>query len=328
MKNLIKSVLFLLTLSLASGIGGLAFAQDDEIVASLQRIEGSVKVIQAKEKDTISGRKGLLLRDGDTIVTAAKARATIKFRDGSEIRLFQKTTFQVQAQEAKGKDRFFKVNLFMKLGSFWGNFAKQKQIAQIGTPTATIGIKGTTLRVVDRDGTARVSLTEGLIDVKNDRTTVELVPGKRLTDFTSTDDLDKKIADIPYTLEMKSEKKKLTFPGNSPEEVFITIQMVDIKSGGNVSRNGKLYLRSNYDRISYPKTANLDNRGFTRVGIKVHPPETSDAELRGNVYVWAVVDQENADDTKEGTILIKIPVPQGKERVKVDAKTGKGKRQN
>ena len=325
MGKIMRTAILFLVLFMGAGH---AFAQDEEIVASIQRLEGSVQVQVSKSGDTVQGRKGLLLRDGDTVVTAEEARATLKFRDGSEIRLFQKTTFQVKAVESKGKDRFFKVNLFMKLGSFWGNFAKQKQVAQIGTPTATIGIKGTTLRVVDRDGKARVALTEGLIDVKNDRTKVELAPGKRLTDFTSQDDLAKKIADIPYKLEMQSEKKQLEFPSNSPEEVFITVQLVDINKGSNINRAGKLYLRSNYDRISFPAGSQLDNRGFARVAVKMDPPQASDVDLKGNVYVWAVLDYEDGDDTKEGRILFKIPVPKGKERVKVDAKTGQGKRTN
>ncbi|MDH5751756.1 MAG: FecR family protein [Deltaproteobacteria bacterium] len=303
----------------------LAFAQDAEIVATLQRLEGPVQVVQAKEKQTVKGRNGLLLKSGDTVVTAKSARATIVFRDGSEIRLFPNTNFLVEAKEQKGGERFFQMNMFMKMGSFWGNFVKQRQTANVGTPTATIGIKGTTMRVTERDSKAKVALTEGLIEVKNDRSSVDVVPGKRLTEFTSTDDVTKKLTDIPYRLDLKTEKKALSFDGGQPEEVFLNVQLVEIKTGSAVTRPGRVYLRSNYDKIKYPTDIDLDKRGFARMSIQVQPPEASDGDLNGNVYVWAVLDMEEADDTSEGRTLIKIPVPEGKERVKVDAKTGSGK---
>ena len=303
-----------------------AFAQNEEVVATLMRTEGAVQVLPAKAQAPVKGRNGLLLKAGDTVVTDKEARATIKFRDGSEIRLFPNTNFLVESKEAEGGERFFKLNLFMKAGGIWGNFVKQKQIAQIGSPTATIGIKGTTLRLTDRDGQARVALTEGLIEVKNDRSTVEVQPGKRLSSFSRSDELSKKLEDIPYRLDMQSEKQQLAFEAGKAEEVYINVQLVDIKSGAAVTRPGLVYLRSNYDRITYPAKVSLDARGFARVALKIAPPEAIDAALNGSVYVWAVIDQEDADDTSEGRILFKIPVPAGKERVKVDSKTGTTKK--
>lgn len=305
--------------------GQAAWAQNDEIIASLQRVSGSVSVQQARANATVTARNGLLLRAGDTIITAENSRATIKFRTGSEIRLFPRTNFVVEAKEEKGKGRFFKINLVMKLGSFWGNFVKRRQVANISTPTATIGIKGTTLRVVDRNGKARVALTEGLIDVSNERETVELQPGKRIRDFGAVESIANKIEDIPYKLDVKSEKRKLEFPNKRSEEVFLTVQLINIKSGRPIRRSGPVYLRSNYDKITYPARANLDERGFVRVALQIAPPEASDAKMNGNLFIWAVLDQEEADDTAEGRILFKIPVPSGKTRIRVESQTGSSK---
>ena len=306
--------------------GQSAWAQDEDIIASLQRVSGSVSVQQARTKAKVTGRNGLLLRAGDTIITAENSRATIKFRTGSEVRLFPRTNFVVEAKEEKGKGRFFNVNLVMKLGSFWGNFVKRRQVANISTPTATIGIKGTTLRVVDRSSKARVSLTEGLIDVSNERETVELQPGKRIRDFGPTESIANKVEDIPYKLDLKSEKRELEFTNRRPEEVFVTVQLIDIKSGKPIRRSGPVYLRSNYDKITYPAKADLDQRGFLRVPLQIAPPEPADAKLSGNVYVWAVLDQEEADDTAEGRILFKIPVPAGKTKIRVESQSGSTKR--
>lgn len=303
-----------------------AMAQDAEIIASLQRIEGTVSVVQAANNETVQGRNGLLLRAGDAVTTGAEARATIKFRDGSEIRLFPNTNFVVEAKERQGSERVFAVNLLMKVGSFWGNFVKRRQVANISTPTATIGIKGTTLRVVERDGQARVALTEGLIDVANDRETVEVQPGQRLPDFNRTDTLADKLQAIPNKLDLRSDQKKLEFRNRRSEEVFINVQLVDIKSGSPIRRSGALYLRSNYDKIDYPTKVSLDERGFARVAINVRPPEAADSELNGNVFVWALLDQEDADDTAEGRILFNIPIPSGQERIRAESQTGESRR--
>ena len=74
--------------------------------------------------------------------------------------------------------------------------------------------------------------------------------------------------------------------------------------------------------------ANLNQRGFTRVPLVFSPPEASDDKFNGNVYVWALIDEENADDTVEGKILFTIPVRSGKERIRVESKTGEAKRVN
>ncbi len=323
---LTRAVLLIMLLALAVPA---AFAEDDEIVASLQNLLGRVQVVQKTNGETIQARIGLLLRAGDTVVTADQSRATIKFRDGSEIRLFQNTRFVLQAaKESAGSDRSFRLDLLLKAGSLWGLFVKQHQTARISTPTATIGIKGTSLRVTEIDNTARVALTEGLIDVGNERKTIELEPGKRIGTFTRLDDLAQKVEPIPFKLEMRSEKHKLTFGGNQPEEVFVTLQLTNVTTGREVPRAATIYFRSNYEKINYPPMAKLDQRGFARVPLTIAPPEAADAQLNGNVYVWAVIDQADADDTGEGRILFTIPVPTGEERIKIDAEKGTGKRAN
>jgi hypothetical protein len=304
-----------------------AFAQENEIVASLQNLSGQVQVVLKDQGEPVTAKNGQLLHTGDTVVTADQSRATIKFRDGSEIRLFQNTRFVLQAaKESAGDDRSFRYDLKLRAGALWGLFSKQRQLAQISTPTATIGIKGTTLRVRDVDNKARVALTEGLIEVSNERKTVELEPGKRLVDFTRQDDLTKKIEAIPYKLEMRSDKRKLAFENNQPEEVFVTLQLVTIANGREVPRAATIYFRSNYDKITYPPVARLDQRGFARLPLTLAPPEAADAQLSGNVYIWAVIDQDDADDTGEGRILFTIPVPRGEERIRVDAQKVEGRR--
>lgn len=316
------SVVFLMTAAIPP-----VFAQSKDIIASLQRISGRVSVRQVRTRKTIRGRNGLLLRTGDTVITARRARSTIKFRNGSEIRLFPRSEFQVKASERKGRRRTFRFSLFSKVGSFWGRFVKRRQVANIRTPTATIGIKGTVLRVTDRDGKARVALTEGLIDVSNDREKVELRPGKRLTEFTASDTLADKIQDIPLQLDMKSQKRKLEFLNKNTEEVFVSIQLVNIKTGRTIHRSGPIYLRSNYDKFTPPPSPPvLNQRGFVRVLVQFTRPEKSDARFNGNIFLWAVMDQEDADDVSEGRLKFTIPVPPGADRFRIPSDTGEVRR--
>lgn len=305
----------------------VALAQQSDVVASLDRIDGRVTVTEARAGREVQGRQGLLLREGDLVRTHPRARVTIKFRDGSEVRLFPRTQFRIKgAQESRAGDRSFKFDFRMKLGALWAALVPQRQPAVFGTATATIGIKGTTLRIVERNGQARVALTEGAVEVSNTRSRIDLLPGQRLTNFNRTDDLAKKVEDIPFKLDLKSEKRALTFAGNRPEEVFVTIQLINLKSGGQVHRAGPIYFRSNYGKITYPRGAGLDQRGFLRAPLIFAPPEASDADLNGNIFVWAVLDQEEADDTGEGRILFTIPVPGGTDRIRIESQTGDGRR--
>ncbi len=313
----------------AGGGPAPALGQDEEVVASLHSISGRVQVLQKSNGETVEGRTGLLLHSGDTVVTSDQSRATIKFRDGSEVRLFQNTRFVLQgARESAGTDRSFKLDLLLRVGSLWANLVKQRQTARIATPTATIGIKGTTLRVTELDNKSRVALTEGLVDVSNSNGTVELDAGKRLTEFTRTDDLATKVQPIPYKLEIRANKKQLTFEGGQPEEVFVSLQLVQVGSGREVARPALIYFRSNYDKITFPTMAKLDDRGFARVSLRFAPPEPSDAALNGSVFVWAVVDQSDADDTGEGRALFTVPVPSGQDKIRIDVDKGEGKRVN
>ncbi|HUJ75780.1 MAG TPA: FecR domain-containing protein, partial [bacterium] len=209
-------------LLLAGWILGAASAygqdQDADVIASLQTLTGDVQVVQKESGQAMEGRAGLLLRAGDVIVTADQARATIKFRDGSEVRLFQNTRFVLQAsKENAGSSRTFKLDLLLRAGALWGLFARQVETAKITTPTATIGVKGTTLRVLERDNKERVGLTEGVIEVTNARNSVELQAGTRLAAFGPQDDLTQKVQPIPYKIEMRADKRKLTFENGAEQ---------------------------------------------------------------------------------------------------------------
>ena len=108
----------------------------------------------------------------------------------------------------------------------------------------------------------------------------------------------------------------------------MNLQLINVSTGREVARSAKIYLRSNYDRVSFPATAQLDERGFARLPLNFAPPEPSDEALNGSVFVWAIVDQSDADDTGEGRALFTIPVPTGQDRIRIEADKGETKRVN
>ena len=104
----------------------------------------------------------------------------------------------------------------------------------------------------------------------------------------------------------------LSFPGGRSQRVDVEIQLSDVRSGEPVARPGDLYFTSTYEGIDYPQFAALDENGYARVTFTVRPP--SDAELDaldGRIVVLVVIDEEDADDTIEGRVVLKLS---GRER--------------
>ena len=59
------------------------------LIASLLQVEGAVETVTAKSPKGRRGINGMLLFAGDKISTAENSKATIEYRDGSRVRLFQ-----------------------------------------------------------------------------------------------------------------------------------------------------------------------------------------------------------------------------------------------
>ena len=119
------------------------------------------------------------------------------------------------------------------------------------------------------------------------------------------------VESIPLGTRVSVHPEVLTFPGGRPQAVEIQIQLSDVRSGEPVARPGELYFTSSYEGIVYPEQAALDAGGFARVRLVVRPPsEAERRELGGRILVFAVIDDEDADDTIEGRIVLTFPAPQ------------------
>ena len=113
---LFKSLLFLSVLILTTTL--VPAQASSPAIATLLQIEGGVEVVTDKSPKGRRGRDGILLFAGNKIRTSIKSKATVEYRDGSRIRLFQNSEFLLDlSEEQNTSKRTFKYLLTLNNGS-------------------------------------------------------------------------------------------------------------------------------------------------------------------------------------------------------------------
>lgn len=129
---------------------------------------------------------GAPLAEGEAVSTGDHAFVTVKTPDGSIVRLQPRSTFRLAASRAVAGSAGHDVQLELKNGRLESDVAKvQSGLGrfEIHAPLATIGIRGTRLRVAaGADETSAVELTAGEIGVqaRGSRATTRLTAGQGL----------------------------------------------------------------------------------------------------------------------------------------------------
>ncbi len=276
-------------------------------IATLIQAEGSVEAVTAKSPKGRRGIDGMLLFAGDKISTAGNSKATIEYRDGSRVRLFQNSQLILNfSEEQAASKRTFKFQISLKKGSLRGRFLKGLQRTRIRTPTAQIGVKGTTVRIKDNGKRATVSLTEGQVEVSNLSSKTILNPGQWLPDFGRTEDLTEKVAHLPNILHLKTFDYELDFRDGKSKQLKFSVQLQHGISGRTVARSGLVVFESDYYSIRLPKRFMLNKKGFARVLVGIDPPRLTDPEFKGLFTISAFMDQDGFDDVAEGSLVLKI----------------------
>lgn len=292
-------------------------------VASIKNISGEVKIQRLKRN--IPGRRGLVLKDQDVVITGYNAKTTILFRDGSEIRLYPNTRFIIEKTvELEGSQRGFFNNLILKTGSFWGNFTKKKQRTKIVTPTATCGIKGTSVSFSERNGKLDVSLSTGVVELENEDEKILLPPGKMVRGITQTGNFSDKMEDLPFRLIIKPDNKHIKLPtlGNT-EKVDFTIQIINTKTKQNVPRSGIVFFSLKSDKMVFPSNIRLNDRGYARVSATIKPFQKADYG-NGRMEIVAVAEGEAFMDVGTGETVLTYNVPKKfRKTIHIDATSGK-----
>ena len=315
----------LLLFSLLPVLAGPLYAQGSvatTTIATLRNVSGSVQVRQAATQRVVSGRNGRLLGVGDVIKTGAGAKATVAFRDGSRIRLFEETEFTIESGgEQQTKTRTFKLGFGLKKGTLHGKLNRQFQQVSIRTPTAVVAVRGTVLLVKQAGELTTVHLTEGKVEVTNAVSTVELNPGQWLPEFRRMDDLAEKRAALPFKLFLRTEQYEGDLLAPEPPRLFLTIELGDVRNRHPLARPGPVLLESNFAGVVLPEHVNLNERGTARVPFTFKPLPRGAKPFDGLILISAMMDAPGFEDVGAGTLLLKS-TPTGKQqRFLIDPRT-------
>ena len=301
-------------------------------VASIKSMLGDVKIQRFQR--FIPGRRGLVLNDEDVVITGQNAKATIIFRDGSEIRLFQNSNFTIEKSEevqGKGKGflkrfRLFSNKIKLTTGSFWAKFTKGRQQTRISTPTATCGIKGTVVSFSQRDDMLNVSLSVGEVELENEDEKITLSSGKMIEGITKRGSFKAKIKELPYRLTIVPDNPKMQIPtpGNQ-NQIFFTLQLIDVKTQKNFERSGDVYISMQLDKIVFPERIRLNKRGYSRLFAIVKPFQEGDYG-NGQIEVLAMIEGQRFMNVGAGQAMLTYDIPKKSKRtIQIDATTGEVK---
>jgi hypothetical protein len=293
-----------------------------EAVASVKNLKGDVEI--QRNNVTISARTGLILHDKDLVVTYQQSRITIEFRDGSVIRLFPNTKFLIEkSEEATEGPRRFLNNFRLKLGSFWGKFTRHYQETAIYTPTATVGIKGTTVAMSERNDSLVVSLSSGKVQIANQSETIELLPGQIARKITRLEPIKDKIEALPYQILIKPDKDRVSIPKKGEAaELYFTLQLIDLRTNKNAERAGDVYISVASDYLIFDQDIRLNPRGYARIKAFVKSPDKVD-HIMDQVEIFALMDGEEYLDVRAGSTLLKLDYPKEQnQKLKIDASSG------
>ncbi len=319
-KNIFLSAVIILTLILTLWVPS-SYAMN--AVASIKNFRGEIEI--ERGPDRLTGRTGLILYDQDMIVTGKNGKVTIAFRDGSLIRLFTNTRFLIEKSvESKKGSRRFLHHFFLEIGSFWGKFTKKYQNTSIRTPTATAGIKGTMVSMVERDHKLTISLSSGAVKVENEDEAIDLQAGQILTKITRQGPISDKIKILPFQLVIKADQTEIKVPETGDEvEVYFTLQMVQKTSSQNAFRAGPVYISHEFNNIQFGTDIRLNERGYARIKAIVKPFQ-GDKSAREIIDITAIMDGEAFFDVDAGQTRLIFVQTEGKAKtIKIDVNSNK-----
>ena len=151
-------------------------------VATLADVSGVVEVLPAGGNAWQLAGPGRRLTTGDRIRTGDSSAVTLAFFDGSTTSLASKTELTVSQLSARRDGHDKVIVLHQWIGRTYNRVQRLLDPAsrfEIETPTAVTAVRGTVFVVeVMPDGTTKVTVGEGFVEVIAQGTTVEVQPGQ------------------------------------------------------------------------------------------------------------------------------------------------------
>ena len=163
MKNLL--ILLVLVSSAFANIGTVLALKGQAVV---ERTSGNVDV-----------KSGMILLEGDTVVTQAKSRVQVMLKDETVVTIGSKSTFSFEEYSFDGANS--KVAMRSSRGFFRSVTGKIGKLAperfKVRTASATIGIRGTDFWGITGGETERVTCNKGAITIEYDGKVIEVNAG-------------------------------------------------------------------------------------------------------------------------------------------------------
>lgn len=141
-----KRLIFASLLSVAAPLGlvGAAHA-NGEHVATFKNVTGDIGI--ARNGNTLDAVSGSTLFVSDRIVSGSGSSAGVVFKDGTQLTVGPSTDIQVRDYAFEPKQAKYEFFVFLAKGAAVyssGMIAKlAPEVVKVGTPTATIGVRGT-----------------------------------------------------------------------------------------------------------------------------------------------------------------------------------------
>ena len=303
-------------------LGGEVFsAHAQSAVASVVDIAGEVDIY--RDDRVIPVKKGLILKDEDLIVTQKQSIATILFRDGSNIRLYESTNFEIEkSYEVEGRTRGFRNVVKLNIGSFWGRFSQNKWATTIKTPSAICGVKSASVVLTEKEEGLDISLFDGALEVKNEEEEVLLHSGSFVANIAKQEKFSNRVENIPYYIDIKPETK-LSIPKSGTSTIMFTLQLTDAETKGNLERPGRVHISSNIDRVVFP-TIQLNARGYARFHATVYPFRKADYD-KMQLEIVATMEGKEMMNIKSGKATLQFTTFErdAQRSLQVSAKTGR-----
>ncbi|MEW5766909.1 MAG: FecR domain-containing protein [bacterium] len=171
----------------------------------IKKMSGAVKIQRANVPVWIPvDGKQVLLQKGDKIKSGKNSWVEVTLKDGSTYRLGEHSDAEIK-EISKGEAGRFRIGI--TLGKIW---ATVKRLAEgkkfeVATPAAVAGVRGTKFKVeVAKDGQTRVTVHEGVVNVKTSKEEVDVNAGYEVVAF-----LKGNLTDVnPLTLDLWDEWNK------------------------------------------------------------------------------------------------------------------------
>jgi ferric-dicitrate binding protein FerR (iron transport regulator) len=146
-------------------------AAAEKMAAVVVFVEGDVKLKRDNARTAVELKVNEALQPGDSIVTAAGAKASLVTKDGAEIRINQNSTFEIP-----GKSRVRSM-FNLAVGQLWSRMLHKKARLSVRTPAAVCAIRGTEADIEQKE-LMTVKVYEGHVDLSNKQGKQSLTAGQ------------------------------------------------------------------------------------------------------------------------------------------------------